>query len=111
MSPGNDFTYVSSDKIGLRVDEIDAENFNCIMKMHPHFPELIAAFKEEPDAYDSFIATIQFYYYLIFIDYMHIYSYFPFIFQLVCTMGDARSQDTSSSICFSTNLCGSLPKT
>ena len=59
MSPGNDFICVSSDKIGSRVDEIDAENFNRIMKMHPHFPELIAAFKEEPDAYDSFIATIR----------------------------------------------------
>jgi len=27
--------------------------------MHPHFPELIAAFKEEPDAYDSFIAIVR----------------------------------------------------
>ena len=51
------------------------------------------------------------FYYSIFIDYMRIYSYFPFIFQLVCAIGDARFQDTSSSICFSTNVCGCLPKT
>jgi hypothetical protein len=58
VSPGNYFIYVSSDRIGSRVDEIDAKKFNRIMKMHPHFPELITVFKEEPDAHDSFIAII-----------------------------------------------------
>ena len=52
--------YTTSDKVGSRVDEIDIENFNRILKMHPHFPELIAAFKEEPDAYDTFIAVVRF---------------------------------------------------
>ena len=46
-----------SDKIGSRVDEVDVKHFNCILKMHPHFPELISAFKEE-DAYDSFISIV-----------------------------------------------------
>ena len=59
MSSGNNFIYASSDKIGSRVDEIGAKNFNCIMEMHPHFREPFAAFKEEPDAYDSFLAIMQ----------------------------------------------------
>ena len=28
------------------------------MKLHPQFPELIMAFKEDPDAYDNFAATL-----------------------------------------------------
>lgn len=28
------------------------------MKMHPHLPELIAAFKEEPDAYENFVTIV-----------------------------------------------------
>ena len=58
MSPGNYLIYVSSDRIGSKGDEIDAEKFNRIMKMHPHFPELFTVFKEEPDAHDSFISII-----------------------------------------------------
>ena len=54
LHPGND----SSDKIGSRIDKIDAENFDRITKMCPHFPELIVSFKEEPDADDSFIAMV-----------------------------------------------------
>jgi len=45
-------------RIGFRIDEMDLENFNRILKMHPHFPELILAFKQEPDAYDSFVAIV-----------------------------------------------------
>ena len=30
--------------------------------MHPHFPELIAAFKDEPEAYDNFIAIVCFFF-------------------------------------------------
>jgi len=54
LHPGND----SSDKIGSRIDKIDAENFDHITKMHPHFPKLIVSFKEEPDDNDSFIAMV-----------------------------------------------------
>jgi hypothetical protein len=88
VSPRNYFIYVSSDKVGSSINEIDGNNPNHIMKMHPCFPELIAAFnfKEESDAlplYDLF--------YSIFINYMCIYSCFPFIFQLVRAMGEARA--------------------
>ena len=40
---------------------MDVENFDRIQKMHPHFPELIAAFKDEPEAYDSFITIVSFF--------------------------------------------------
>ena len=42
--------------------------------MHPHFPELIGAFKEEPEAYINFIAIVC-YFFLVFFIYMRIYSY------------------------------------
>ena len=31
------------------------------MKLHPRFPELIMAFKEDPDAYDNFVAMVSFF--------------------------------------------------
>lgn len=43
-----------------RVDENDKKNFDRIMKLHPRFPELIMAFKEDPDAYDNFVAMVSF---------------------------------------------------
>jgi len=44
-----------------RIDENDKRNFDRIMKLHPRFPELILAFKEDPDAYDNFIAMVSFF--------------------------------------------------
>lgn len=43
-----------------RIDENDQKNFDRIMKLHPHFPELILAFKEHPDAYNNFVAMVSF---------------------------------------------------
>ena len=44
--------------------------------MHPHFPELIAAFKDEPEAYDNFIAIVSFFFFFsVFFNYMRIYLY------------------------------------
>jgi hypothetical protein len=43
-----------------RIDENDKKNFDRIMKLHPRFPELILAFKEDPDAYDNFVAMVSF---------------------------------------------------
>jgi hypothetical protein len=43
-----------------RIDENDKKNFDRIMELHPRFPELIMAFKEEPDAYDNFVAMVSF---------------------------------------------------
>ena len=40
--------------------------------MHPHFPELIAAFKDEPEAYDNFIAIVCCFFSELF-NYMRIY--------------------------------------
>ena len=50
--------FYTPDKFGFRVEDIDVENFDRIQQMHPHFPELIAAFKEEPEAYNNFIAIV-----------------------------------------------------
>ena len=74
------FIYISSDKIGSRADKFDVEYFtgSCIMKMHPNFREFIAAFKEEPDAYDNFIGMVRSFLNSTFIKYARIYSYFPF---------------------------------
>ena len=30
------------------------------MKLNPRFPELILAFKEDPDTYDNFVAMVSF---------------------------------------------------
>lgn len=43
-----------------RIDENDQKNFDRIMKLHPHFPDLILAFKEDPDAYENFVAMVSF---------------------------------------------------
>lgn len=43
-----------------RIDENDQKNFDRIMKLHPRFPELILAFKEDPDAYENFISMVSF---------------------------------------------------
>ena len=40
--------------------------------MHPYFPELIAAFKDEPEAYDNFIAIVCFFFSMILQLYAHI---------------------------------------
>jgi hypothetical protein len=53
-----------------RIDENDKKNFERIMKLHPRFPEVILAFKEEPDAYDNFIAMVSFFE-LVITAYMH----------------------------------------
>jgi hypothetical protein len=78
MSPK--INLVLSDEIASRVDEIDTENFNCIMKMHPYFPKLISAFEEEPAAYDTFIGRVRSFFPRIFINYMCIYSLVPLFF-------------------------------
>ena len=31
------------------------------MKLHPRFPELILAFKQDPDAYDNFVVMVSFF--------------------------------------------------
>jgi len=31
------------------------------MKFHPRFPEVILGFKEDPDAYDNFLAMVHFF--------------------------------------------------
>lgn len=31
------------------------------MKFHPRFPEVIRGFKEDPDAYDNFVAMVCFF--------------------------------------------------
>ena len=43
-----------------RIDENDKKNFDQIIKLNPQFPELILAFKEDPDAYDNFVAMVSF---------------------------------------------------
>jgi len=43
-----------------RIDENDKKNYDRIMKLHPRFPESILAFKEDPDAYDNFVAMVSF---------------------------------------------------
>lgn len=73
-----------------RIYKIDVDNFTRIMEMHPHLPDLIRAFKEEPDAYENFVAIVRLRFILIFVTYMHFN-----IFQLVHAMGDARAQDTN----------------
>jgi hypothetical protein len=83
-------TYRPYNGICSRIDEIDIENFNRIMKMHANFQELISAFKQEPDAYDSFVAIVDFFSSSIFCTYMRINP-----LQLVHAMGDARAQDTN----------------
>ena len=32
------------------------------MKFHPRFPEVIMGFKEDPDAYDNFVAMVCFFF-------------------------------------------------
>ena len=62
--------------------------------MHPHFPELIGAFKEEPEAYINFIAIVCYFFFGI----LHLYAHIlilGFFFQLVRAMGEARAQDTN----------------
>ena len=66
--------FYTPDKFCSRVEEMDVENFDRIQKMHPHFPELIAAFKDEPEAYDSFITIVSFFFTEI-CPYMRIYWY------------------------------------
>ena len=45
-----------------RIDENDKKNFDRILKLHPHFPALILAFNEDPDAYDNFVTMVSFRY-------------------------------------------------
>ena len=48
--------------------------------MHPHFPELIAAFKDEPEAYDNFIAIVSFFFSFQYSSIICAYTYISFQF-------------------------------
>jgi hypothetical protein len=67
------------------------EIFNRIMKMHAKFPDLISAFKEEPDAYDSFVAIVRF---VFLISYLYAHEFF-FSWSALWEMQEPKIQTSS----------------